>query len=137
MGTEGRSSGYNRAANLRIGDAESMKIINETRGTTLAERAEVAKTFWSKFRGLMGRSCLPAGEALVFNRNSSVHTFWMRFPIDVIFTDRQDVVVGLREAMPPGRPYAGARGAYRTVELPAGVIAQTGTERGDQLRFEE
>ena len=114
-----------------------MKIINETRGTTLAERAEVAKSFWSRLRGLMGRSSLPAGEALVFNRNSSVHTFWMRFPIDVIFTNRKDVVVGLREAMPPGRPYAGARGAYRTVELPAGVIAQTGTERGDQLRFED
>ena len=114
-----------------------MHIINETRGTVLADRAKVARSFWSRFRGLMGRRELPTGEGLIFNRNSSVHTFWMRFPIDVIFTDRQDVVVGLREAMPPHRPYAGARGAYRTVELPAGTITQTGTRRGDQLRFEE
>jgi hypothetical protein len=61
----------------------------------------------------------------------------MRFPIDVIFTDREGVVVGMREAMPPHRPFAGARGAYRTVELPAGTIAQTQTARGDRLRFEE
>jgi len=85
----------------------------------------------------MGRRELRPGTGLVIQPNSSVHTFWMRFPIDVIFTDRQDVVVGLREAMPPHRPYAGARGAYRTLELPAGTITQTGTQRGDQLRFEE
>ena len=113
-----------------------MRITNETRGTTLADRAVVASNFFTRLRGLMFRRELPAGEALVFNRNSSVHTFWMRFPIDVLFTDRQDVVVGFREAMPPHRPYAGARGAYRTVELPAGTIAQTGTQHGDQLRFE-
>ena len=114
-----------------------MQITNETRGTVLAERATVARSFWARFRGLMGRRELPAGEALIFNKNSSVHTFWMRFPIDVLFTDRQDVVVGFREAMPPHRPYAGARGAYRTIELPAGAIARTATARGDQLRIEE
>ena len=114
-----------------------MQIINETRGTVLADRAVVARSFWARLRGLMGRRELPAGEALIFNRNSSVHTFWMRFPIDVIFTDREGVVVGMREAMPPHRPFAGARGAYRTVELPAGTITQTQTARGDRLRFED
>lgn len=67
--------------------------------------------------------------------NGSVHTFWMRFPIDVIFVDRQDRVVGLAEAMPPNRPYAGARHARRTIELPAGVIVATGTQIGDLLVF--
>ena len=114
-----------------------MQIINESRGTVLADRAVVARSFWARLRGLMGRRELPAGEALIFNRNNSIHTFWMRFPIDVIFTDREGVVVGMREAMPPHRPFAGARGAYRTVELPAGMIAQTQTARGDRLRFEE
>ena len=113
-----------------------MRIINETRGTTLAEQADVARSFWRRLRGLSFRRQLLAGSGLVFHANSSVHTFWMRFPIDVIFLDRANVVVGLREAMPPNRPYAGARRAYRTIELPAGVIGQTRTERGDQLRFE-
>jgi uncharacterized membrane protein (UPF0127 family) len=113
-----------------------MRIVNESRGTTLAKRAEVARSFWRRFRGLMGRPSLPADGGLVIEPNSSIHTFWMRFPIDVIFTDRGGRVVGLREAMPPHRPYAGARGAYRTIELPAGTIARTSTALGDQLRFE-
>ncbi|CAA9310317.1 MAG: hypothetical protein AVDCRST_MAG93-5178 [uncultured Chloroflexia bacterium] len=113
-----------------------MKISNESRAILLAARAEVAKSFWSRLWGLMGRASLPHDTALVIVPNSSVHTFWMRFPIDVIFVDRNDIVVGLREAMPPNRPYAGAWKAYRTIELPAGVIQRTGTQRGDRLRFE-
>ena len=113
-----------------------MHIINESRGTVLADRAVVVRSFFSRLRGLMFRRELPAGEGLIFNRNSSVHTFWMRFPIDVVFVDRAGVVVGLREAMPPNRPYAGARRAYRTIELPARTIRQSGTRRDDRLRFE-
>ncbi|PLS81372.1 MAG: hypothetical protein CYG59_05925, partial [Chloroflexi bacterium] len=63
-------------------------------------------------------------------------TFWMRFPIDVVFVDRQDRVVGLVEAMPPNRPFAGARRARRTIELPAGTIARTQTQAGDTLVIE-
>lgn len=114
-----------------------MKLVNETRGTVLAERAEVARSFWARLIGLMGRTGLPDGGGLVIEPNGSVHTFWMRFPIDVIFTDREGVVVGMREAMPPNRPFAGARRAHRTLELPAGTIAATATQRGDQLRFDE
>lgn len=113
-----------------------MKIVNSTRATILADQAQVARTFWSRFRGLMGRCDLPAGAGLVIEPNGSVHTFWMRFPIDVIFVDRNNVVVGTRAAMPPNRPYAGARRAHRTIELPAGVIAASVTAHGDHLRFE-
>ena len=116
--------------------ADLVRIINESRNTILAERAEVARSFWGRFWGLMGRRELPAGAALVIEGEGSVHTFWMRFPIDLIFVDRDGVVVGLREAMPPHRPFAGARGACRTIELPTGTIAQSGTQRSDQLRFE-
>jgi uncharacterized membrane protein (UPF0127 family) len=66
---------------------------------------------------------------------SSIHTFFMRVPIDVLFVGRDDRVVGLREAMPPSRPFAGVapwRGHY-VIEMPAGVIAATGTQIGDQL----
>lgn len=113
-----------------------LRITNETRGTLLAERAEMAASFWSRLRGLMGRAELPAGTALILDPNGSVHTFWMRFAIDVIFTDRHGRVVGVRAAMPPNRPYAGAHRARRTIELPAGVIQSSGTQTGDQLRFE-
>lgn len=112
-----------------------LRISNETRGTLLAERAEMAASFWSRLRGLMGRAELPNGAALILDPNGSIHTFWMRFAIDVIFTDRDGRVVGLRAAMPPNRPYAGARGARRTIELPTGVIQASGTQLDDQLRF--
>jgi uncharacterized protein len=114
-----------------------VRIINETRSATLAEEATVASSYWSRLRGLMGRAELPPGNALIIDPNNSVHTFWMRFAIDVVFVDRDGVVVGLREAMPPNRPFAGARRARRTIELPAGVIKATGTRPGDRLIFRE
>lgn len=109
------------------------RITNTTRGTTLAARAEQATSYWARLRGLMFRAALPADGGLVIEPNSSVHTFWMRFPIDVIFVDRSDRVVGLVSAMPPHRPYAGAWRARRTIELPAGVIERTSTQIGDTL----
>jgi uncharacterized protein len=114
----------------------TLRITNETRGTLLAERAELAASFWGRLRGLIGRAELPAGSALILQPNGSVHTFWMRFAIDVIFTDRAGRILGLRAAMPPNRPYAGAWRAYRTIELPAGVIKASGTQVGDQLSFD-
>lgn len=108
-------------------------IHNLTRGTTLADQAESARSFWTRFLGLMFRQSLPQGGGLIIEPNSSVHTFWMRFAIDVVFVDRHNRVVGLVHAMPPNRPYAGARRARRTIELPAGMIAATATEIGDTL----
>jgi uncharacterized protein len=114
-----------------------MKIVNQSRGTTIAIDAGVARSFWRRLRGLIGERELPEGRGLVFPRNGSVHTFWMRFPIDVLFADREGVVVGMREAMPPHRPFAGARRAYWTVELPAGTIKRSGSRTGDRLSFED
>lgn len=113
------------------------RIVNTTRNTILASRAERARSYWARLRGLMFRKDLPSDGGLVIEPNNSVHTFWMRFPIDVVFVDRQDCVVGLVEAMPPHRPFAGARRARRTLELPAGTIARTQTQLGDILVVEE
>lgn len=111
-------------------------ITNSTRGTTLARQAEQARSFWARLRGLMFRASLPGDGGLVIEPNNSVHTFWMRFPIDVVFVDRENRVVGLVNAMPPNRPYAGSRQARRTLELPAGAIAASATQIGDQLDFQ-
>jgi hypothetical protein len=110
-------------------------ITNLTRGVALATDAEVARSFAARGRGLMGRPSLPAGYALVIYPEWSIHTFFMKIPIDVLFIDHAGRVAGLREAMPPNRPYAGVapwRGRY-VIELPAGVIAATATQLGDQI----
>ena len=113
----------------------TIQITNQTRECVLAAHGEVARSFWARGRGLMGRASLPDSYALIILPESSIHTFFMRVPIDVLFVDRSDKVVGLREAMPPGRPFAGVapwRGRY-VIEMPAGVIASSGTTLGDQL----
>jgi uncharacterized protein len=113
----------------------AIQIFNQTRDRLLADRGELARSFWARGRGLMGRAALPQGFALVIYPESSIHTFFMRIPIDVLFVGRDHRVVALREAMPPSRLFAGVapwRGQY-VIEMPAGVIAATGTQIGDQL----
>lgn len=109
------------------------RVVNLSRDTVVAQQAERARSFWARLRGLMFRPHLAPGTGLVIEPNNNVHTFWMRFPIDVVFVDRADQVVGLVPSMVPNRPYAGARPARRTIELPAGTIAASGTQLGDQL----
>lgn len=113
-----------------------VRITNTTRTSLLSEQCEVARSFLARGRGLMGRPELGAGKGLLIDPCSSIHTFFMRFPIDVVFVNKQQRVVGLRAAMPPGRPYAGAWGARAVIELPAGTIAASRTELGDLLLIE-
>jgi hypothetical protein len=110
-----------------------MQIDNQTRRQPLISHGELADTFWSRLRGLMGRSSLEAGEGLVLKGEKSIHTFFMKFPIDVLYVDRSWRVVRLDVAMPPNRlgPFV-ARAAY-VVELPVGAIETTETRVGDQL----
>ncbi len=113
----------------------AITIHNQTRGEMLASHAELANSFFSRGRGLMGRTSLPEGYALIIYPEWSIHTFFMRIPIDVLFVDKTHRVVGMRHAMPPNLPFAGVapwRGLY-VVEMPAGVITTTGTQSGDQL----
>jgi uncharacterized membrane protein (UPF0127 family) len=113
----------------------ALRILNQTRDRLLADQGELADSFWSRGRGLMGRSTLPKGYALVIYPEWSIHTFFMRLAIDVLFVGRDHTVVGLCEAMPPNRPFAGVapwRGRY-VIEMPAGVIGASGTAVGDQL----
>ncbi|HEY1015695.1 MAG TPA: DUF192 domain-containing protein [Herpetosiphonaceae bacterium] len=113
--------------------SKTIKIDNQTRGTTIAARASLADTFLSRGLGLMFRDGLPEGGGLILYPNNNIHMFFMRFAIDVLFVDRDNRVVGLRHEFKPWRPFAGARHARYTIELPAGILAATGTEVGDQL----
>ena len=110
-----------------------VRVINTTKHVCLAREAIVARTFRERLVGLIGRAGLTPGEALILQPCQSVHTFLMRFPLDLIFLDRAGTVRRLIAALPPGRmvPYVPA--ARTVVELPAGIIEATGTEAGDQV----
>ena len=111
-----------------------VRIVNETRATDLATRATVADGFFSRMRGLLGRSALPQGEGLVIVPCKSVHAAFMRFPIDVLFLDRSGVVRHAMQLM-PWRFSPVVPAAHLVLELPYGTIAAAATAPGDVIRM--
>jgi len=111
-----------------------LEVHNETREVKLVEHGKVANNVWTRFKGLIGVRELPDGDGLAIVPCNGVHCMFMSIPIDVIYVDKADRVVALDSDMRPwavGRPH---RGAHYVIELPAGTIARTGTQVGDQLR---
>ncbi|MFC1594069.1 DUF192 domain-containing protein [Candidatus Omnitrophota bacterium] len=114
-----------------------MKIINSTRDTLLADNVSNARTLLSRIKGLLGRDSLGESEALIIHACNSIHTFFMRFPIDVLFLDKSERIVGLVENSVPFRLSRIYFKATHVVELPAFTISRTNTELGDQIEIIE
>ena len=87
-------------------------------GRVVCDRCSVADSPWHRMRGLLGRRGLESGEGLLLRPTGSVHTFFMRFPIDVVFLSREGEVLKVARALPPWRT-AGARRAKAVLELAA------------------
>lgn len=87
--------------------------------------------------GLMGRAGWTNWDGLVLEHCNSVHTFFMRMSIDILFLDRDGVVIKTAENVPPWRLGPIAFGAATVVELPAGTIRRTSTTRGDVIAIED
>ncbi|MEZ5292653.1 MAG: DUF192 domain-containing protein [Vicinamibacterales bacterium] len=96
----------------------------------LAEAATLAGDSESRRRGLLGRDTLGPAEALIVAPTQAVHTFGMRFPIDLVFVDRQGRVLSVARDVPPRR-VRGAWGAFAAIELPAGRCDVVGISPGD------
>lgn len=111
-----------------------LKISNLTRSTELATQAEVAKTSAARQKGLLGRTGLPEGGGLWIVPCESVHTFFMKFPIDLVYIDRKKTVKKVRRNVPPWRLSA-CLTAHSIIELPAGVIDRSQTAPGDRLEL--
>jgi len=112
-----------------------MRIRNITRDVVLADKAAVANTSAARRQGLLRRESLPRGEGLWIVPCEAVHTFWMKFPIDLLFLNKHKRVVKVRHAVPPWRISVCLR-AHSVLELPAGVARETGTRPGAHLAFE-
>ena len=105
---------------------------NVRSGRTVATAIEPAFDSESRRRGLLGRDGIDAGAALIIAPCSSIHMFFMRFAIDVVFADREGRVVKACRNVRPWR-IALAPGAFTAVELPVGAIEMSETRAGDQL----
>jgi uncharacterized membrane protein (UPF0127 family) len=108
--------------------------VNVTRQSELANRIEVAGSSAKRSKGLLGRKGLAPGEGLWIVPCEAVHTFWMGFPIDLVYLDRHNRIAKIRTNVPPWR-LSGCLTAHSVIELAAGSVAPTKAQRGDQLEF--
>lgn len=113
-----------------------LRIRNRTRGSILATEADIADSSRKRRVGLLKHETLPPGQGLWIAPCEAIHTFGMRFPIDIVFLDRKRRVVKVRENMVRCRVSACLR-AHSVLELPSGAIAGTETQPGDELEFEQ
>jgi uncharacterized protein len=110
-----------------------VRIANLTRGTSIAERSRVARSLRERTVGLLATPNLAAGEGLLIERTQSIHMFFMRYPIDVVFVDRSGLVRKTVSVLRPWRVVWWARGARDCIELPAGALATSRTVPGDRV----
>ena len=109
---------------------------NNTRRTVLAQGAEVADTSAKRRTGLLKHSRLEPGDGLWIVPCESVHTFFMKFPIDLVYLDKTRKVRKVRKAVPAWRLSA-CFSAHSILELPAGTIEESKTAVGDELEIEK
>jgi uncharacterized membrane protein (UPF0127 family) len=112
-----------------------LRVHNPSRETTLADRAQIADSSKTRKTGLLKHDRLDPGDGLWITPCEGVHTVGMKFPIDVLFLDKQRKVVKIRASMPRWR-MAACLWAHSVLELPSGMAAETRTAPGDQLEFE-
>jgi uncharacterized protein len=121
--------------------ANLIRAVNQTRGTVLCERLEDAGGLGGQSRGLLGRDGLEPGTGMLFENGRFtpmmwMHMFFMRFAIDIVFLGRGGKVVKVNRNLKPWRVSSMVFGARVAVELPAGAAEASGTEPGDQIKFE-
>lgn len=107
-------------------------VLRRDGGAAIADRCLIANTARLRLVGLLGRRGLADDEALLLRGSASIHMFFMRFPIDAVFLDQDDVVVKVVPHLQPWR-LAAARGARSVVELPAGTAQRSAVAVGDRL----
>lgn len=110
--------------------------VNRIEGDVVVERCYLADSPFSRVRGLLGRDGLPPGEGLLLRPAGSIHTAFMKFPIDAVFLDRDLQVLAIARELPAWRA-AGLRGARAVLELPAGECERKGIRAGSRLVLEE
>jgi len=112
-----------------------MRIINRTRDTVLADKAKNALTFASRLVGLLDRSGLEPGEALILTPSNAIHSFFMKFSFDALFLNKEQKVVAMIPVFKPFRLSPVFLNAATTIELPCGSIKSSQTEVNDKIEI--
>jgi len=117
--------------------APPITAVNRTRGICLAENVRVARTHWTRLRGLIGtgESAFQPGQALWIVPCRGVHTLAMQFTLDVIYLDQAGYAMVVRAGLRPWRFAPVHFGAASVLELPSGVVQRSGTVIGDHIEI--
>jgi uncharacterized membrane protein (UPF0127 family) len=113
-------------------DARGVVTLVRSDGTVACEQCKVAAKMLPRMKGLLGRKSLPQGEGILIRPAPSIHTFFMRFPIDVVFLSRQGEVLKIAEHVAPWRTRS-CRHSYAVLELAAGEAGRRGLAVGDRV----
>lgn len=114
-----------------------MKVTNSSKSTIIATQANLADTFITRLVGLLNRDHLAPQEGLIITKCNSIHMFFMKFAIDVIFVSKTNQVVGLVENI---KPYQLSQVFWKSsfcIELPVGAIKSSKTQVGDIISLQE
>ena len=112
-------------------------IFNLSKDIVLLDNAKIADNFITRLKGLLGKLGLESGEGLVIKPCNSIHTVGMKFPIDVAFIDKNDMVVHIMENIPSGKLKPIIKKAKYVIEARAGEYKARGLEVGDVLKISE
>ena len=107
-------------------------LVNTRDGRLVADQLLAAFDSNSRRTGLLAHTGLPEGSAMIIAPTNAIHTFFMKFPIDVLFVDKEGRVLKIRHALPPWRMAAAWR-AYCVIELADGSVERTSVRAGDLL----
>ncbi len=112
---------------------KTMQAFNQSRGRMLIENGLVAARPWARLRGLIGRPALQSGEGLLLPATKGIHTIGMCYAIDIAFLNKQGCVIHLIHSMHPFRISRVVGDSAMALELPAGILRETGTAIGDLI----
>ena len=114
-----------------------MKLYNVSKGSEISSSVKMADSFFKRLMGLMGKNGLGKEECLIIKPCSSIHTFCMKFSIDVVFMDREGKVVKLIRGITPKKMVMPIKEAYFVVEFDSRNEMTFEIEEGDVLKIEE
>lgn len=129
------SAGNSSSSRLHMSDGDRISILNVTRNTQIANRAEVAGSGMKRSKGLLGRKGLDAGEGMWIVPCEAVHTFFMQFPLDLIYLDKKNRIRKVKSNVRPWR-LSVCLSAHSIIELPVGAIRDSQSQPGDIVKFE-
>ena len=110
-------------------------IRNVSNGRTICKNELIAASFFQRLTGMLTRKFSDKLDGIVFKNCNAIHTFGMRFDLDVIFCNDHNVIIGIHKRVAPWKMLSGTVKKCSTLELPAGTIDDTECKKGDIIEF--